>query len=87
MQNAKVPLKKLTPRIAKIKIKRPQTIVTFVIEGKEDNKAFTISFMPLFLEIILNGLSALRALNAFKDCKLLAILALSAALTLLDAPI
>lgn len=57
----------------KIKMKRRQTIVTLVIDGSEANRALTISFMPLFLEIILRGLKALKALSAFTDDKLLAI--------------
>jgi len=63
-------LKKETPTIAKIRMKRMQTIVTFIIEGREAKRAFTISFIPWFLEIILSGLKALRALNAFTDFKL-----------------
>jgi hypothetical protein len=68
-------LKKLTPIMAKINTKRVQTIVTLVIEGKEASRAFTISFIPWFLEIILSGLRALRALKALSDYKLEAIFA------------
>lgn len=57
--------------IAKIKRKRQHTIVTFVIDGRLLNNAVTISFMPGFLEIIFRGLSALKALNALSDYKLL----------------
>lgn len=53
--------------IAKIRMKRTQTIVTLVMEGNEDSKALTISFIPWFLEIILKGLNALKALKAFTD--------------------
>ena len=42
-------------------------MITFVIDGSELSKAVTISFMPWFLEIILKGRSALKALNAFND--------------------
>ena len=48
-------------------MKRLQTIVTLVIDGSEDSRALTISFIPLFLEIIRSGLRALRALRAFTD--------------------
>ena len=56
--------------IAKIRMKRTQTIVTLVMEGNEDSKALTISFIPWFLEIILKGLNALKALKAFTDWRL-----------------
>jgi 5S rRNA maturation endonuclease (ribonuclease M5) len=59
--------------IAKINRKRQHTIVTFVIEGKEDKSAVTISFIPGFLEIILSGLRALSALKALRDYRLEAI--------------
>ena len=35
------------------------------MDGSELINALTISFIPLFLEIILNGRKALRALKAF----------------------
>ena len=57
--------------MAKIKRKRQHTIVTFVMEGRLLNNAVTISFIPGFLEIIFRGLSALKALNALSDYKLL----------------
>lgn len=56
--------------MAKIKRKRPQTIATFDIEGIDDRRALTISFIPLFLEIILSGRRALNALKAFTDWRL-----------------
>jgi hypothetical protein len=69
-QNPSLPLKELTPIIAKIRIKRLQTIVTLVIDGSEESKALTISFIPLFLEIIRRGRRALKALRAFTDWRL-----------------
>ena len=54
--------------IANIRRKRQQTIVTFVIDGKEESNAVTINFIPGFLEIIFKGLRARKALSAFKDC-------------------
>ena len=41
--------------------------MTFPIAGRLENKELTTNFNPSFLEITLNGLSALNALNAFKD--------------------
>ena len=38
------------------------------MEGSEASSALTTSFIPSFLAIILSGLSALRALNAFNAC-------------------
>lgn len=67
LQLPNVPLNEFTPMIAKIRMKRTQTIVTLVMEGNEDSKALTISFIPWFLEIILKGLNALKALKAFTD--------------------
>lgn len=55
--------------------KRQQTIVTFVIEGRDDRREVTINFIPGFLLIILRGRSARSALRAFSDYKLDAILA------------
>jgi hypothetical protein len=65
LQEKNVPLKKLIPIIAKIIQNRLQTKSTFVILGKEANKAFTTSLSPSFLDIILRGLNALKALNDF----------------------
>jgi len=53
--------------MAKIKRNKQQTIVTFVIDGNEDNRAVTMSFIPGLREIILSGRRARRALKAFKD--------------------
>lgn len=58
-----MPLKKLTPIIEKINIKREQTSNTFVIEGSDANKAFTTNLIPSFLLITLRGLKARSALN------------------------
>jgi len=55
--------------IAKISRNKLQTTATFAIFGIDARSAFTISFIPGFLEIILNGLRALKALKAFKDCR------------------
>ena len=46
---------------------RPEIIVTFPSYGKAANNAFTTIFNPSFLEIILKGLNALKAHNAFND--------------------
>ena len=70
-----VPANVSTPIIAKISKNRQQTIVTFVMDGNEDKRDVTISFMPGFLLIILSGLNARKALSAFNDCKLEAIFA------------
>ena len=59
-------MKKLMPRMANIIRKRRQTMITFVIPGREASRAFTTSLKPSFLLIILNGLNALRARSAFK---------------------
>ena len=69
-QLPKVPLNILTPIIAKIKMNKLQTMVTLVIDGKELKRALTMSFIPLFLLIILRGLKALNALRAFTDLRL-----------------
>jgi len=61
--------------IAKMRTNRAQAIVTLVMDGRDESKAFTINFIPWFLEIILSGLRALKALNALSDYKLDAILA------------
>ena len=61
------PLNESTPMMEKIRRNKQQTIVTLLIEGIEDKRAFTISFIPLFLEIILRGLRALSALRALTD--------------------
>lgn len=53
--------------MAKIKRNKQQTIVTLVIDGSEDNRAVTISFIPGLRDIILSGLRARKALKAFKD--------------------
>lgn len=45
-QRANYPLKESTPMMAKMSKNRQHTIVTLVIEGREDRSAFTISFMP-----------------------------------------
>jgi hypothetical protein len=55
--------------IPKIRIKREQTSSTFVIDGSEARRAFVTSLIPSFLEIILSGLRALKALRAFNACK------------------
>lgn len=60
-------MKKLIPIIENIIIKRPQTNKTLVIEGIEESRALTTNLIPSFLEIILNGLNALKALKAFND--------------------
>ena len=39
--------------------------MTFIRDGIADKIAFTTVFMPSFLETILSGLSALKALNPF----------------------
>jgi len=44
---------------------KEQTRSTFVIEGIEARRAFTIKRIPSFLEITLSGLKALNALRAF----------------------
>ena len=44
-----------------------QTMSTLDMEGIEAKRAFTTNFIPSFLEIILSGLNALKALRAFKD--------------------
>lgn len=51
--------------IAKIRIKRRLTSMTFAMDGSEARRAFTIRRMPSFREIILRGLRALKALRAF----------------------
>lgn len=51
---------------------KKQTMVTFVMDGSDDRRAFTISFIPWFREIILSGRKALRALKAFSDYRLAA---------------
>ena len=53
--------------IAKIRRNKQQTMATFAMFGIDARSAFTISFIPGFLEIILRGLRALKALKAFKD--------------------
>jgi hypothetical protein len=63
-------MKKFTPIIAKINRNKKQTAATFVMLGMEAKRAFTMSFIPLFREIILSGLSARRALRALIYCKL-----------------
>jgi hypothetical protein len=63
----KLPLKNPTPRIAKIKRKSRQTIVTLLIAGNEESKALTINFIPLFLDTILRGRRARRARSALRD--------------------
>lgn len=75
------PLKKLTPTIANMRRNKKQTITTFDMAGSDESRAFTINFMPWFLEIILRGLSALKALRAFNDCKFEDKLALPPALS------
>jgi hypothetical protein len=52
--------------IAKIKMNSEQTRSTFVIEGIEARRAFTIKRIPSFLEITRRGLSALKALRALR---------------------
>ena len=47
-----------------------QTSKTLVMEGTEAKRASTTNFMPSFREIILSGRNALKALKAFKPCKL-----------------
>ena len=47
-----------------------QTSKTLVIDGTEAKRASTTNFMPSFREIILSGRKALKALKAFKPCKL-----------------
>lgn len=42
-------------------------MVTFVMDGNDDNSAVTISFIPGLREIILSGRRARNALKAFKD--------------------
>ncbi len=56
----------MTPIIAKIKTTREHTSITLVIDGIDANKALTTSFIPSFYEITLNGLRALKALNALR---------------------
>lgn len=51
-------------------MKRLHTIVTLVIDGSEESSAFTMSFIPLFLEIMRRGLRALNALRALTDWRL-----------------
>lgn len=67
LQKKNVPLKKLTPIIAKINSNKAQIISTFVIEGIEDSKVSTTSFMPSSLLISFKGLKALSALSTFKE--------------------
>ena len=55
--------------IAKIMMNSMQTINTFFIAGIEAKSAFTTSFKPSFLEIILRGRRALRALSDFRDLR------------------
>jgi hypothetical protein len=58
--------------MAKMSRAKKQTMVTFVMDGSDDRRAFTISFIPWFREIILSGRKALRALKAFSDYRLAA---------------
>ena len=55
--------------IEKMRIKIKQTKRTLNIPGIDAIKDITTSFIPSFFDITLNGLSALKALNAFKDWK------------------
>ena len=41
-----MPAKKLTPIMAKMRINNEQTIVTLVMDGKEERRALTMSFIP-----------------------------------------
>lgn len=50
---------------------KEETSITFANAGIELKIDSTTSFNPSFLEITLNGLSALRALKAFSDFKAL----------------
>lgn len=54
--------------IAKIKMKSKLTSMTLAIDGNDAKRAFTMSRMPSFLDIILRGLNALKARSAFKAC-------------------
>ena len=68
-QNENFPLKKLTPIIENIRIKREHTRSTFAIDGIEASNAFTTSLIPSFREITLNGRSPRSALKALSACK------------------
>ena len=48
---------------------RVTTMIRLVIAGIEENNEFTTTFSPSFLETILNGLNAQRALKALRDFK------------------
>ena len=60
-------MKKLTPIVPNNIINRQQTINTFKTAGNELKREFTTNLNPSFLLITLRGLSALNALNDFKD--------------------
>lgn len=64
-----MPLKKLTPNIAKTIMKTRDINITLSRAFKELKIAFTTSFNPSFLLITLKGLNALKALKAFNDFK------------------
>ena len=51
----------------KIKMKRKQTKRTLDMEGIDAINDITTSFIPSSFEMTLKGLSARKALNAFKD--------------------
>jgi hypothetical protein len=64
-----VPLKKLIPTTAKVRINKKLITITLNNAGNELNNALTTSLRPSFLLMTLSGLNALRALNAFNDFK------------------
>jgi len=67
LHNPNYPFINCTPRIAKISIISPTISVTFISDGIADKIALTTVLIPSFLETILSGLSALKALNPFAN--------------------
>lgn len=67
IQLKNAPLKKFTPIIAKIKIKRLQMISPFIIEGMASNRDPTAILKASLLEMTLRILKARKDLNTFKD--------------------
>jgi hypothetical protein len=57
------------PMMANIRMNRQLMIITLKREGRELKSALTTNFKPSFLLIMRKGLSALKALRAFKDFK------------------
>ena len=56
-----IPLKRLTPPVAKIRRKNMSTITVFWSSGRAFNTALTIILRPSMLVIALRGLSTLNA--------------------------